>query len=166
MITSACVALINATFLLAVAAAGGVRAYTALYFFVALLLAGLRFTKQGANAAMMLMLTSLTTVSLASVAEAEGLDFVASLWTEKGVENPNAVFRNTLIGMCWAAVCISSGRYVVLLSCNLLSHCSHDVHLTSTSHPTDCCPPGGLPGALIRGSSCQRSSRISPHSSI
>ena len=122
MITSACVALINATFLLAVAAAGGVSAYTALYFFVALLLAGLRFTKQGANAAMMLMLTSLTTMSLASVAEAEGLDFVASLWTEKGVDNPNAVFRNTLIGMCWAAVCISSGRYVVLLSCNLLSH--------------------------------------------
>lgn len=49
-------------------------------------------------------------MSLSSVAEKEGLGFVASLWTEQGIQNPNAIFRNTLIGMLWATLCIIVAR--------------------------------------------------------
>ena len=98
MVTATCVALLFATLLLAVAASGGVNAYVVVYFLVALLLAGLRFTKAGTMSAVLLMLTSLNTMGLSRVAANEGLGFVGSLWTEKGVDNPNAIFRNTLIG--------------------------------------------------------------------
>lgn len=109
---NACVALIFSTILLAVAATGGVNAYICFYFIVALILSGLRFTKAGSSSALLLMLISLNTMSLSATAEEKGLGFVASLWTESGVTNPNAVFRNTLIGMCWISFCISFARLI------------------------------------------------------
>lgn len=49
-------------------------------------------------------------MTLVDKAQSEGLSFVASLWTEKGITNPNAFFRNSIIGMCWVSVCISVAR--------------------------------------------------------
>ena len=51
-------------------------------------------------------------MSLAPVAQERGMEFVASLWTESGFDNPNAVFRNSLIGMLWTCLCISSARLI------------------------------------------------------
>lgn len=112
MVSACCVALMISTILLAVAATGGVHAYIGTYFIVALILSGLRFTNEGATSALLLMLTSLNTMSQASVAEDKGLGYVASLWKESGTTNPNAVFRNTLIGMCWVAACIAFARLI------------------------------------------------------
>ena len=110
MVTAVLIALIISTILLAVAATGGVAAYVAAYFCVAMMLSGLRFTSQGDMTNILLMFSALNTMSLSAVAEKEGLAFVRSLWTETGTTNPNAVFCNTLIGMCWVAVCISFAR--------------------------------------------------------
>mmetsp|Transcript_17431 Transcript_17431/g.37647 ORF Transcript_17431/g.37647 Transcript_17431/m.37647 type:complete len:869 (-) Transcript_17431:198-2804(-) len=112
MVTNVLVALIVATLLLAVAATGGVNAYIGAYFIVALVLSGLRFTKEGSSSALLLMFVSLNTMGLSTVAEEKGIGFVASLWTESGVQNPNAVFRNTLIGMCWVTLCIIFARVI------------------------------------------------------
>ena len=46
-VMATCFALIVSTTLLAVAATGGVHAYVATFFFVAILISGLRFTKAG-----------------------------------------------------------------------------------------------------------------------
>jgi hypothetical protein len=105
------VALILSTALLAVAATAGTTGYIIAYFFLALVLSGLRFSKQqGGNTAMLLMFTALNTTSLLAIAEQEGLSFVASLWTQRGTTNPNAAFRNTLIGICWACLCTVFAR--------------------------------------------------------
>jgi len=104
-----CLGLVITTGLLALATKG-VLIYIIVYFFVALLLAGLRFTPAGASSPILLMLISLNTMTFAKSAEEFGLPFVSSLWTEAGVTNPNAIFRNTLIGMLWATLCICSAR--------------------------------------------------------
>ena len=134
MVMTTCVALIVSTILLAVAATAGVEAYIAVYFIFALILAGLRFTKEGASSAMLLMFTALNTMSLSSIAEEQGLGFVASLWTESGMTNPNAVFRNTLIGLCWCSACIAFARLIPpsrtarsVFSRKLLPRVLHDV---------------------------------------
>lgn len=44
---------------------------------------------------------ALNSQALAHFAAEEGMDFVKSLWTEKGVTNPKALFTNTLVGMMW-----------------------------------------------------------------
>ncbi len=106
------IALIISTALLAVAATAGTPVYIASYFLVALILSGLRFSKQGGNTALLLMFTALNTTSLLAIAEQEGPSFVASLWTEKGTTNPFAAFRNTLIGICWACLCTAFGRLI------------------------------------------------------
>ena len=112
MVVGAVVALLFATLLLAVAAAGGRGAYVAAYFGFALIMSGLRFGKAGGLTSLIIMLVSLNTMGLAPIVEEEGLGFVGSLWTESGTTNPNAVFRNSIIGMCWAAVCISFARLI------------------------------------------------------
>eukprot|EP00985_Skeletonema_marinoi_P035534 scaffold46845_cov146-Skeletonema_marinoi.AAC.3 len=112
VIMTACIALIISTILLAVAATGGTSVYIFVYFLFALILSGLRFSKEGGSAALLLMFISLNTVSLLTAAEQEGLSFVASLWTEKGTTNPYAAFRNTLIGICWICLCASFARLI------------------------------------------------------
>ena len=112
MVVGAIVALLLATLLLAVAATGGSGAYVAAFFGFALIMSGLRFSKEGGLTSLLIMLVSLNTMGLAPIAEQEGLGFVGSLWTESGTTNPNAVFRNSIIGMCWAAVCISFARLI------------------------------------------------------
>lgn len=104
------VALCASSLLLAVAASGGLGAYVAAYFFVALIFAGMRFTIAGSAAAVLILMTTLNTMSTAAVAEEYGLAFVKSLWTESGIDNPNAAFQNTLVGICWLCVCIASAR--------------------------------------------------------
>ena len=94
------------------AAIGGSGAYVAAYFAFALIMSGLRFGKEGGLTSLLIMLVSLNTMGLAPIAEEEGLKFVGSLWTESGTTNPSAVFRNSIIGMCWAAVCISFARVI------------------------------------------------------
>jgi hypothetical protein len=110
ILTTTIIALILATTLLAIAATAGTPAYIVVYFFFALIISGLRFSKEGNSTAMLLLYMSLFTTSLVAVAEQQGLPFVASLWTQQGITNPNAVFRNTLIGTFWACVCTAFGR--------------------------------------------------------
>jgi hypothetical protein len=88
------------------------HAYVAAYFVTASILSGLRFTKEGGSAALLLMLMSLNTMGFSAVAEEQGLGFVASLWSESGTNNSSAVFRNSLIGKCWCSVCISFARLI------------------------------------------------------
>ena len=110
IVVQAIIALIMSTILLAIAAMGGKDVYLFCYFLMALILGALRFTPAGSSSPLLLMLVSLNTMSFASKAEEEGLPFVSSLWTEKGVTNPNAMFRNTIIGMFWMTVCLASAR--------------------------------------------------------
>ena len=110
MIVTAVVATLVATALLAVAATGSVEAYVVAYFCFALILSGLRYTSEGSNTAVLIMLSAILTISLSENAEKEGISFVKSLWTERGTDNPKAVFRNTLIGMCWVSACLAFAR--------------------------------------------------------
>ena len=140
MLGATFIALFAATILLAVAAAGGVHAYIGVYFIIALLFSGLRFTDQGAPTSVVVMLTSLNTMSFASVAEEKGLGYVASLWTES-----DGMFRNSIIGMCWISVCLAFPRLIPpsktarnAFTRKLLPKVSKDVasfiHLTVANH--------------------------------
>ncbi|KAL7553245.1 hypothetical protein ACHAWF_016504, partial [Thalassiosira exigua] len=110
MVGATFVALLISTLLLAVAAVAGVAAYVVAFSLAALIISGLRFTDQGPQASLLLMLVSLNTMGPAPAVERHGLPFVKGLWTEAGTTNDAAVFCNTLIRMCWISACISFGR--------------------------------------------------------
>lgn len=102
--------LVAATLLLACATVSRAL-YIAMFGLVAFIISGTRFNKStGALTTILVMNTALNSQSLAEPAEALGLDFVRSLWTETGLTNSNAIFVNSLIGFLWICAIISLGR--------------------------------------------------------
>jgi hypothetical protein len=53
---------------------------------------------------------ALNSQPLARAAAANGMEFVKSLWTERGVTNERALYTNTLVGMLWIIFVIIVGR--------------------------------------------------------
>ena len=107
------VAMLISTLLLIVAAMGGAHAYIICFTLVALIIAGMSFDKSvGANSSLLMMFTALNTMGFVPAAVEGGIPFVVSLWSESGTTNPNAVFRNGLIGILWLSFAICSARLI------------------------------------------------------